>query len=469
MLEKLSVDFVRKLFYLLTNGNAQIKFHTICMQNQDREKAANRPIEFGLKLLGYNLFYRLPGIRDLPVGRRIGRDYLTRKYLRLPVEDLSSEILENPAAVCDVTQSLFLPVLEKRSFFQQVEKALACPGFAKARLRLEDPCVEIGEIYQSLNRTLQKSLKPDTELKMAAANLMPNRYIIRLLDIAAYHGVTVHLTIDSSYPREFYLQLLKKNRIGFDTLAISGEEKRRKLALVQELGLEKFGVVSADFNRFLRPLHKQGGRPIYYRAPVQLMRDTWHPQLSPEFRERYDAVCGAKVFSGKKRPSFAYEMGYLCAGPLLYSLAFLMEEESPLCYAASDSVLAHLVSAVCTTDSRVSIKAPAVQVMDTGIDPEGFSQWMEGLKKANPETAFQTVSLEKLLGKRSAPLFSLFSGEENELSQGALNFFRDFSTCTGSSAIPFSDARALYAWGYENMNRLCCFCGEEISAQTATA
>lgn len=469
MLEKLSVDFVRKLFYLLTNGNAQIKFHTICMQNQDREKAANRPIEFGLKLLGYNLFYRLPGIRDLPVGRRIGRDYLTRKYLRLPVEDLSSEILENPAAVCDVTQSLFLPVLEKRTFFQQVEKALACPGFAKARLRLEDPCAGIGEIYQSLNHTLQRSLKPDTELKMAAANLMPNRYIIRLLDIAAYHGVTVHLTIDSSYPREFYLQLLKKNHIGFDTLAISGEEKRRKLALVQELGLEKFGVVSADFNRFLRPLHKQGGRPIYYRAPVQLMRDARHPQLSPEFRERYDAVCGAKVFSGKKRPSFAYELGYLCAGPLLYSLAFLMEEESPLCYAASDSVLAHLVSAVCTTDSRVSIKAPVVQVMDTGIDPEGFSQWMEGLKKANPETAFQTVSLEKLLGKRSAPIFSLFSGEENQLSQGALNFFRDFSTCTGSSAIPFSDARALYAWGYENMNRLCCFCGEEISAQTATA
>lgn len=467
MLEKLSVDFVRKLFYLLTNGNAQIKFHTICMQNQDREKAANRPIEFGLKLLGYNLFYRLPGLRDLPVGRRIGRDYLTRKYLRLPVEDLSSEILENPAAVCDVTDSLFLPVLGKRSFFQQVEKALDCPGFAKARLRLEDPCMGMEEIYQSLNRTLQKSLQPDTELKMVAANLMPNRYIIRLLDIAVYHGVTVHLTIDSSYPREFYLQLLKKNHIGFDTLAVSWEEKRRKLALVQELGLEKFGAVSADFNRFLRPLHKQGGRPIYYRAPVQLMRDTWHPQLSPEFRERYDAVCGAKVFSGKKRPSFAYELGYLCAGPLLYSLAFLVEEESPLCYAAPDSVLSRLVSTTCTTDSRISLKAPVVQVMDTGIDPEGFCQWLETLRRNHPETSFQTVSLEKLLGKRSAPLFSLFSGEENELSQGALDFFRDFSTCTGSSTIPFSDARSLYAWGYENMNRLCCACEKEISSQAA--
>ena len=68
MLEKLSVDFVRKLFSILTNGNAQIKFYTICMQNQDREKAANRPVEFGLKLLGYNVWYRLPLLRGFAGG-----------------------------------------------------------------------------------------------------------------------------------------------------------------------------------------------------------------------------------------------------------------------------------------------------------------------------------------------------------------------------------------------------------------
>ena len=148
MLEKLSVDFVRKLFSILTNGNAQIKFYTICMQNQDREKAANRPVEFGLKLLGYNVWYRLPLLRDLPVGRRIGRDYLTRHYLRLPVEDLASEILENPHAVCDVEGSLLLPVWDDKRFFEKLERDFDCPGFTRLRRRLENPGMSIQEIYQ---------------------------------------------------------------------------------------------------------------------------------------------------------------------------------------------------------------------------------------------------------------------------------------------------------------------------------
>ena len=67
MLEKLSVDFVRKIFAILTNGNAQIKFYTICMQNRNREKATNKPVEFGMKLLGCNILYRLPGVRNITV------------------------------------------------------------------------------------------------------------------------------------------------------------------------------------------------------------------------------------------------------------------------------------------------------------------------------------------------------------------------------------------------------------------
>lgn len=462
MLEKLSVDFVRKLFYILTNGNAQIKFYTICMQNQDREKAANRPVEFGCKLLGYNLFYRLPGIRNLPIGRRIGGDYLTGKYLRLPVEDLCSEILENPAAVCDITNSLFLPVLGERSFFQQVEQQLACPGFAKARLRLADPCMGIQEIYEKLSKTLNKHLSPETELEMAAANLLPNRYIIRLLDIAAYHQVAIHFTVDSSYPQGFYRRLLQKNQIGYDTLAVSCEQKQRKKEMAQALGLEKFGVVSADFNGFLRPLHRQGGRSIYYRAPVQLMQDAWHPTLSPEFRERYDAVCGAKVFTGKSRPGFDYELGYLCAGPLLYSLACQLEEGA-LCYAPSGSALN-----CCMPEPRRSREyPPVVQVLDPGRDPEGFSRWMQVLQVRHPQTTFQRIGLKKLLGKNAALIAPLLSREGGQLSKGALDFCRDFSACTGNSTISLADGQALYAWGYPNIDRLCFPRREQTPSQAA--
>ncbi len=238
MLEKLSVDFVRKLFSILTNGNAQIKFYTICMQNQDREKAANRPVEFGLKLLGYNVWYRLPLLRDLPVGRRIGRDYLTRHYLRLPVEDLASEILENPHAVCDVEGSLLLPVWDDKRFFEKLERDFDCPGFTRLRRRLEKPGMSIQEIYQAINQALSVSLSWEKELELARQNRIPNRYVIRLLDIAAYHQVGIHLTVDSCYPASFYEELLQKNGVTWDSLSVSCETGKSKTQMAEALHLE---------------------------------------------------------------------------------------------------------------------------------------------------------------------------------------------------------------------------------------
>ena len=454
MLEKLSVDFVRKIFHILTNGNAQIKFHTICMQNRDREKAANRPVEFGLKLLGYNVWYRLPGIRNIPVGREIGKTYLTRKYLRLPVEDLSSEILENPSVVCDITDSLFLPVLEKKRFYQQVEHRLSCPGFAKIRFGLENPSMKIDAIYKELSRIFQKQLSPQIELEMAAENFMPNRYIIRLLDIAAYHEITIHFVVDSSYPKEFYSKILKRNHICWDTLMVSCEEKKNKQEIVKGLGLEKYGVVSADFNHFIRPLHKLGGRSIYYRAPMQLMRDVWHPKLSEEFRDQYDAVCGAKVFSGKKRPSFAYELGYLCAGPFLYSLIPFLGEEDTVYYAASDSPFSRLAQADCTTNGYIKLGSPVINLIDTGIDPEGFKNFVQRIQAHNPESRLRIVSLEKTAGINLEPLSCVFTGMDNELTRGILDFCQDFASCTHRSTISVSDGRALYTWGYGNICKL---------------
>ena len=232
MIERLSVDFVRKLFYLLTNGNAQIKFHTICMQNQNREMATNRPIEFGLKLLAYNIFYRIPLIRDIPIGRSIGKEYLTRQYLRLPVEDLASEILENPAVVCDLKHTLFLPVLTQNGLYEKLEKEFRIQGFARMRRKLQNSCSSIDEIYQRLNQGLEVNLSPTRELELAYENLIPNRYIIRLLDIAAYHDVKIYLTVDSPYPSSFFESLLQRHDIAFCSLLVSSETQNKKREMV---------------------------------------------------------------------------------------------------------------------------------------------------------------------------------------------------------------------------------------------
>ncbi len=453
MIERLSVDFVRKLFYLLTNGNAQIKFHTICMQNQNREMATNRPIEFGLKLLAYNIFYRIPLIRDIPIGRSIGKEYLTRQYLRLPVEDLASEILENPAVVCDLKHTLFLPVLTQNGLYEKLEKEFRIQGFARMRRKLQNSCSSIDEIYQRLNQGLEVNLSPTRELELAYENLIPNRYIIRLLDIAAYHDVKIYLTVDSPYPSSFFESLLQRHDIAFCSLLVSSETQNKKREMVRKLGLSHFGIVSADFNHFIRPLVKAGGKPIYYRAPVQLMKDARHPRISSDFKERYDAVCGARVFSGRKRPAFSYELGYLCAGPLVYSLFSLFEDAYTVCYASRHSEFAKLVGsrAVCTRSAVQKPLPGEVQVLDTGIDPQGFARYLQKLRHMYPDTCFRVISLKQVSGSSIAPLTGFFTNASSEMTDGIRDFCRDYSKYTQNDPISIQDGVRLYRCGCENM------------------
>lgn len=456
MLEKLSVDFVRKIFAILTNGNAQIKFYTICMQNRDREKATNKPVEFGMKLLGCNILYRLPGIRSIPFGRTIGRHYLTRRYLRLPVEDLASEILEKPHAICDVQGSLLLPVLSEESLYRKLEAYFSCPGFAALRKKLQDIHRPIEEIYTELSRRLNRTITCEAELNFAKANWIPNRYIIRFLDIASYHEIGVHLVIDSPYPSSFFAALLECNGVVWDSLQVSCEAGANKTQMACGLGLKQFSVVSSDFNHCIRPLTKRGGRPIYYRAPAQLMQDALHPRLCPAFKEKYDAICGARVFSGRLRPDFLYELGYLCVGPLENALLSLCHSSFTVCYAQERSSFARLAARYTQTtcNSTQHFDATDIQVLYTGIAPDRFSAFLEQLRHNNPDAKIRILSLQTFLTEDTALLADLFSGVDSDMVKGAQDFCRDYAKYTQGEFVPMKDAVNLYCAGKETLRQL---------------
>ena len=456
MLEKLSVDFVRKIFAILTNGNAQIKFYTICMQNRNREKATNKPVEFGMKLLGCNILYRLPGVRNIPFGRTIGQHCLTRRYLRLPVEDLASEILENPHAICDVQGSLLLPVLSEESLYRKLEAYFSCPGFAALRKKLQDVHQPIEEIYAEISRRLKRTITCEAELHLAKANWIPNRYIIRFLDIASYHGVGVHLVLNSSYPSSFFAALLKYHGVVWNSLQVSCEAGTNKTKMACQLGLKQFSVVSADFNHCIRPMTKHGGRPIYYRAPVQLMQDALHPRLCSAFKEKYDAICGARVFSGRLRPSFLYELGYLCVGPLENALLSLCRNKFTVCYAHAHSSFARLAAryAQCTCNSAQHFDVAEIQVFHTGITPNGFSGFLEQLRKNNPDAEIQVLPLQACLAEDTALLAGLFSGADSDMIKGAQDFCRDYTRYTQGEFVPLKDAVNLYCAGKKALKQL---------------
>ena len=56
MIEKLSLDFVRKIYNALTTGNDDVNFYCMCLQNQNREAATNNPVKFGLELIKINIY-----------------------------------------------------------------------------------------------------------------------------------------------------------------------------------------------------------------------------------------------------------------------------------------------------------------------------------------------------------------------------------------------------------------------------
>ena len=125
--------------------------------------------------------------------------------------------------------------------------------------------------------------------------------------------------LTAATPPAFFERRVKQLGLHPDTLSVSCESGMKKREAAGALSLLKFGIVSADFAGFVKPLTQAGGRPIYYRSPSLLMHETKQPPLSSPFREVYEAVCGAALFTGRWRAPFSYELGYLCAGPVLYA------------------------------------------------------------------------------------------------------------------------------------------------------
>ena len=144
--EKLPVSGVRKLFAFLTNGNAEIKFHTIACKPRPRT-GGQPPHRLRDAAAFLHILYRLPVLRDWPFHRRLGHDYITQQYLRLPVEDLSSEILEisrrvrwhrKPVAAGTWTGG----------FFCEAEEHFGVKGFASTRALYDDPLTPLSVILR---------------------------------------------------------------------------------------------------------------------------------------------------------------------------------------------------------------------------------------------------------------------------------------------------------------------------------
>ena len=305
---------IKKAYALLAHSSPEVDFRCKCLLSAERESMTQRPLLLALRILLLNVLCRL---RLHYAGRAVGRSYLSPFLVRPPVYDLAAQMLECPRLLTDLAGSAFLLLKSREDFYAALESELGPPGFARLRRRLDDPTMPLADIYRRIGEKLHADISCEAELRLAGQLLVPNRYALRLLDIARYNHVEVIAAVPTSYPRPFVEGLLRKYSVQVDNLVLTCEEQRPLAAAARPLITENTAVFSADF-RFVRQagkLHGHTPRPLYYHDPRKLLRYIRKPRLAPGFADVFYGLCGLQLFGGEVKPGAAYELAWLCVAP----------------------------------------------------------------------------------------------------------------------------------------------------------
>lgn len=316
MIEKLSLDFVRKIYNILTTGNDDVNFYCMCLQNQNREAATNNPVKFGLELIKINILYRLPFCNKRIFTKSVGKDYLSQIFVRPSICELASGMLDNSHLITDIFGSALTQIKSDDEIFAEIEKATGVKGFALLRKKYKKQSIALSEIYKKINAELKTLIDYKLELSLLKNSFLENRYIVRMIDIARCNDMKVSVVIKSIYPKDFVKHLLDKYRIGYDELIVNTVSND-----VIETDDNNHTCVMSNNYDFIKRYAKIGCSQMYYRCPTALMEHIDNPIKDEKFKKLYNTICGMNLFSGIKRMSNEYELGYMCIAPAIVGFA----------------------------------------------------------------------------------------------------------------------------------------------------
>lgn len=358
MIEKLSLDFVRKIYNTLTTGNDDVNFYCMCLQNQNREAATNNPIKFGLQLVKINILCRLPFCNKRFFSKAAGRDYLSEIFVRPSICELASGMLDNSHLITDVFGSALMQIKSNDEIFSEIEKATGVKGFALLRKKYENKNYNFSQIYTKINSELKTMIDYKLELSLIEKSYLENRYIVRMTDISRCNNMKVTAVVNSIYPKEFVEHLLNKHQIGYDELIITNNSK-----FAHKTSDPTHTCVLSNNYDFIKKYTKQGCRQMYYRNPAVLMEHIDSPVKDESFRKIYNTICGIRLFSGLKRMSNEYELSYMCIAPAI--VGFALE-----CIAKFDK--AKKIVFLC---DESSVFAQTIKILTQETDKTAFFQW----------------------------------------------------------------------------------------------
>ena len=355
MIEKLSLDFVRKIYNMLTTGNDDVNFYCMCLQNQNREAATNNPVKFGLELIKINILCRLLFCNKRIFTKTVGKDYLSQIFVRPSICELASGMLDNSHLVTDVFGSALNQIKDDDKIFAEIENITGVKGFALLRKKYGKQGLTISGIYKKINAELKTLIDYKLELSLVENSFFENRYIVRMIDIARCNDMKVSIVIRSIYPKEFIKHLLDGHQIGYDELIVTVDNKT-----CIETGDNCHTCVMSNNYDFIKKYSKLGCRQMYYRCPTALMEHIDNPIKDEQFKRLYNTICGMNLFSGIKRMSNEYELGYMCIAPAIVGFASecierLRNTEKMIFFCNENSIFAQTVRILSENTDKLGV------------------------------------------------------------------------------------------------------------------
>lgn len=328
------MNIKKMIFHALTNFNGEISYYGEVYLTRCGNMAGTKPFLFAWNIMKINFHYGIAKSKEPLKLSGIKNNDIDQIYNRLKLTQNMRIMLDYKHLITDLWGSLLKPVLSGEALYKILEDDLQIEGFAKARKKFDDKKLPIEEIYNKIEKEVQKPVSPDLEIEMVSDAVIVNPYVLEILDTVAANHTSITAVIDSSYPEEMFNDLLKKNMICCISELVTTSQKKKNIGklvseYVRKYKKEEKGygksvrIFASDYDKYILKQRRKGNTATYYPAPEYFLKRNNIPDFKSSFGELYRMVEGNLNYSRPLLRSDTYQTSVLYLAPVIYG--FLQE------------------------------------------------------------------------------------------------------------------------------------------------
>lgn len=322
------------IFHTLTNFSGEVSYYGEVYLTRCGNMAGTKPFLFAWNIMKINFHYGIAKSKEPLKLSGIKENNIDQVYSRLKLTQNMRIMLDYKHLITDLWGSLLKPVLSEEALYKILEDDLQIEGFAKARKKFDDKKLSIEEIYNKIEKEVQKPVSPDLEIEMVSNTVIVNPYVLDILDTVAANHTSITALIDSSYPEEMFNDILRKNMIYCISEIVTTSQKKKSIRKLlseyvkkyknEEKGYEKrVRIFASDYDKYILNQRRKGNTASYYPAPEYFLKKNNIPEFESSFGELYRRVEGSLNYSKPFSRSDTYQTSVLYLAPVIFG--FLQE------------------------------------------------------------------------------------------------------------------------------------------------